>query len=268
MVNFTAGKRGDSGVDLTIDCGSAIEKIEGFIKDRIASAGRECGIVGLSGGVDSTVTAYLCCKALGREKVWGIILPCGVGRPDSLAHARSVVEELGIQSSTIDITEALDVCVSLCPHLDRVRKGNIIARLRMIVLYDQAHLRNGLVIGTTNKTELLLGYLTKYGDGGVDIEPLVGLYKTQVWQLAAHLGILKDIVHKPPTADLWTGQTDEGELGFTYGEVDRLLHAMYEEGLRGEDLQAKGFSPEFIETVRARISSSEHKRRRVPVAEL
>ena len=253
---------------LTIDCDSVLEKVEGFIRDRIASAGRSCAVVGLSGGVDSTVTAYLCCRALGREKVWGITLPYKESRPDSLEHAGSVVKELGIRSSTIDITGAVNACAGHCHDPDRIRKGNIIARVRMIFLYDQAHQHDGLVVGTTNKTELLLGYLTKYGDGGVDIEPLAGLYKTQVWQLAGHLGVLKDIIETPPTADLWEGQTDEGELGFTYRDVDRLFHAMYEEGLRGEGLRARGFSPDFIDIVEEKISASAHKREAAPLAEL
>ena len=253
---------------LTIDCDSVLEKIEGFIRDRIASAGRNCAVVGLSGGVDSTVTAYLCCRVLGREKVRGIILPYKGSHPDSIAPAEGVVEKLGIQSSSIDITGAVDACADHCTDPDRVRKGNIIARVRMIFLYDQAHLHDGLVVGTTNKTELLLGYLTKYGDGGVDIEPLAGLYKTQVWQLAGHLGVSEDIIEKPPTADLWEGQTDEGELGFTYRDVDRLFHALYEEGLRGEGLRARGFSPDFIEAVRAKVSASSHKRNAPPAADL
>ncbi len=253
---------------LVIDCDSVIETVECFIRERIGAAGKGCAVVGLSGGVDSSVTAYLCTEALGRENVLGVILPCRESSPESSMHAEQVVADLGIESETIDITEALDACMSLCRGSDRVRKGNIIARLRMVILYDRAHLRNGLVVGTTNKTELLLGYLTKYGDGGVDIEPLGGLYKSQVWQLAPRLGVPEDIVGKAPTADLWAGQTDEGELGFTYREVDRLLHVMYDEGVPGEDLPARGFEPKFVEAVAEIIASSAHKRAPAPIAEL
>ena len=262
------GGRMNAETGLAIDCDRVIEKVEDFIRERMAAAGKSCAVVGLSGGVDSSVTAYLCARALGRENVLGVILPCRVSSPESSMHAEQVVAELGIESETIDISGAVDACTGLCSGPDRVRKGNLIARLRMVVLYDRAHLRNGLVVGTTNRTELLLGYLTKYGDGGVDIEPLAGLYKTQVWQLAVHLGVPEDIIRKAPTADLWAGQTDEGELGFSYREVDKLLHVMYDEGVPREDLPARGFDPEFVEAVAGIIASSAHKREPAPVAEL
>src|SRR5690606_277116 len=196
----------------------------GFIADQIAKAGMKRAVIGLSGGLDSAVSAYLTAEALGPENLLAIRMPYKTSSPDSLNDADAVIKALGLPSMTIPITEMADPLFARFPDMSERRKGNVMARLRMTILYDQSVPWGGLVMGTSNKTELLLGYSTIYGDSGVALQPIGDLYKTQVRELAAALGVPEQIIKKPPSADLWQGQTDEGELGFTYAEVDQLLY--------------------------------------------
>jgi len=254
--------------ELRIDSERVKEKIVEFIRAQVKGAGLNKAVIGLSGGLDSSAVAYLAKEALGAENVYGIILPSKTTNKEDIKDAKGVIETLGINLVEIDITPMVDSLLASLKDTDKIRKGNIMARARMIALYDQAAKYKALVLGTSNKTELLLGYFTKYGDGGVDIEPLGDLYKTQVRQLAKDLGIPDRIIKKVPTAGLWPGQTDEGELGFTYEEVDKLFYSMIDEKMSDEELVKLGFKKEFIEKVKNKIKNTEHKRRPAPTIKL
>lgn len=253
-------------VQLKLDGKLVKERIANFIRNEVKQAGLRGVVVGVSGGLDSTVILHLASEALGPQNVWAILLPYGTGDEEDLRDASEVTDNLGVNSTEIDISPVVQSLLASLTNGDRVRKGNLICRIRMMILYDQAFKHDALVLGTGNRTESLLGYFTKYGDGGVDLEPLGDLYKTQVRQLAGYLGVPDRIIQKTPTAGLWPGQTDESELGFTYEEADRLLCAMLDGGRSDEELLKSGFARELIERVRQRIQKTEHKRRLPPIA--
>jgi NAD+ synthase len=232
-----------------------------FVRDETSAAGFTKGVIGLSGGVDSALSAALSVKALGQENTIGVILPYRESSPESVDDARLVARHLGIRVDVQDISAMADAYFAAAGGMDRVRRGNVLARLRMIVLYDVSARERALVIGTSNKTELLLGYGTLHGDMASAINPLGDLYKTQVWQLAGAVGLPARVVEKPPTADLWAGQTDEGELGFSYRDVDRLLFAMVDERRSEEELVRLGFDRAFVRRVQGMIQRSQFKRR-------
>jgi NAD+ synthase len=213
-------------IDLTINPDLARKILTGFIKSEITRAGFSRAVVGLSGGIDSALSCVLAAEALGPENVLAVRMPHKSSSPDSLEHANLVIEKFWVQSETVEITDMVDALISRDPEMSKTRKGNIMARARMIVLYDRSETFKGLVVGTGNKTELLLGYTTLWGDSASALNPLGDLYKTQIRQLSRAMGIPNEIIDKPPSADLWSGQTDEGELGFTYEEVDRLLYLL------------------------------------------
>jgi NAD+ synthase len=195
-------------------------------------------------------------------------MPYKTSSQDSLDHAQMVIDALGVQSLTIPITEMADPLIQRDPQINAMRKGNIMARCRMIVLYDQSAAFNGLVVGTGNKTEILLGYSTLYGDSACALNPLGDLYKTQVRQLSTAMGVPEAIIAKPPSADLWTGQTDEGELGFTYAEVDKLLYLLVDQRYTPTDAVDAGFAPAFVQAVVRRIQRNQFKRVPPPIAKL
>jgi len=232
-----------------------------FLRDEMHNAGFTKGVVGLSGGVDSAVVMALATEALGKDNVLAIMMPYRMSSKASLRDAQVLVNELGIMSEEVDISAMVDMYLQAYPDSDNVRKGNLMARQRMIVLYDISARDNALVIGTSNKTELLLGYGTLFGDTASALNPIGDLYKSQVWQLAAALGIPKQIIDKKPTADLWEGQTDEGELGFTYKQVDELLYHMIDERHTPEELVELGFDTAFIEKVKRLVQRNQYKRR-------
>ncbi len=255
-------------IDLTINPDLTRKIITGFIRSEIQRAGLQRAVMGLSGGLDSALTCFLAAEALGPQNVLAIRLPYKSSSQDSMDDAQAVIDKTGVQSTTIPISPMVDPLIGQFPDMDSIRKGNIMARMRMIVWYDQSAAFEGLVIGTGNKTEILLGYTTLYGDSGVALVPLGDLYKTQVRQLAAAVGVPEQILQKPPSADLWIGQTDEGELGFTYAEVDRLLYLLVDERCSmGECIQA-GFDEKFIKIVVERIRRNHFKRVMPPVAKL
>jgi NAD+ synthase len=239
-----------------------------FIRDEICNAGMERAVVGLSGGVDSSVVAYLSAEALGKENVLNVLLPYKTSSPDSIEDAKLVVEKLGTRSELIDITGMVDAYLEKTPQSSNVRKGNVMARVRMIVLYDLSARENALVVGTSNKTEFMLGYGTIYGDMACGINPLGDLYKTQVWQLAESIGVPENIVKKKPSADLWVGQTDEGELGLLYADVDRLLYHMIDERRSDDELAQLGFSRAFINRVHTLVQRNQFKRRPPTIAKI
>ena len=234
-----------------------------FLKDEVVRRrGFTKGLVGLSGGVDSSLTAFLAAEALGKENVIGVRMPYRTSSPDSLAHAQLVIDQLGIPSLTIDISDAVDGLLEQVGNHDPHRLGNIMARERMIVLFDLSAKHKALPLGTSNKSERLLGYFTWHGDDAPPVNPLGDLFKTQVWALARHVGIPEEIIGKPATADLIKGQTDEGDLGISYVKADRILYHL----IRGEE--PKAFTKEEVEIVRNRLDSTHWKRRLPTVAVL
>jgi NAD+ synthase len=254
--------------DLSIDAKLARKILTGFLHTEITRAAFSRAVVGTSGGIDSSLSCYLAVEALGPENVLAVRMPYKTSSPDSLEHAQLVIDELGVNSLTVPITEMVDPLFARFPEADPVRRGNTMARARMIVLYDQSQAFEGLVVGTGNKTEILLGYTTLFGDSACAINPLGDLYKTQVRQLAREMGLPQAIVDKPPSADLWVGQTDEGELGFTYAEVDQLLYLLVDQRYKPEDCVAAGFSESFVRAVVDLIKKNHFKRVLPPIAKL
>jgi NAD+ synthase len=255
-------------IDLNIDTELVLKKLTAFIREEVAKAGYSRLVVGLSGGLDSTLACYLAVAALGKENVLGVRMPYQTSSAASLEHAQLVIDALGIASLTIPITEMVEPLFARFPEMDGLRRGNIMARERMIVLFDQSAAFKGLVLGTGNKTEYLLGYTTLYGDSANALNPLGDLYKTQVRQLSRALGVPDVIITKPPSADLWVGQTDEGELGFTYADVDQVLHLLIDAAITPEACVEKGFSRDFVQTVITRVRKSHFKRLLPPIAKL
>ena len=231
-----------------------------FLRSEILRIGINNAVLGLSGGVDSALVAYLAAEALGPEHVLCVMMPYRDSSTESVEHAGLVIEALGVRSERVDITDMVQPLFDSDPEMNRVRRGNIMARERMIVLYDRSSRENGLVVGTGNKTEILLGYSTLFGDSACAINPIGDLYKSQVWDLCRHLGVPEVIVHKAPSADLWTGQTDEEELGFSYSSVDQLLYFMVDERRNDDELQAMGFTQPFIQNVKRLIQRNQFKR--------
>jgi NAD+ synthase len=253
---------------LRMDCDTVRRILTGFVDNEVRKAGFERVVVGLSGGVDSALSAFLATEALGPRNVWGILMPYRSSSPESVEHATLVVEALGIQSMTVDITPMVDAYFAGFPDADHVRRGNKMARERMTILFDHSARLGGLVLGTSNKTELLLGYGTLYGDMASAVNPLGDLYKTQVRQLARYVKVPTLIIEKQPSADLWAGQTDEAELGFTYEEVDRALSLLVDQRFEVADLIAEGFDEKFVRAVYKKVQSSQYKRRLPVIAKV
>ena len=245
-----------------------VEILHSFVRNEVHKFGFTRAVLNLSGGIDSALSAYLAAGALGPENVLAMLLPYRESNPDSQADAETVVEALGIPSKLMDITPLVDPYFAEFADMDVKRRGNVIARARMIVLYDQSVAFNSLPLGTSNKTELLLGYSTLHGDMASAVNPIGDLYKTQVRQLSHHLDIPQAIIEKPPSADLWPGQSDEGELGFAYEDVDHLLYLLVDERYRPEELIAAGFEREFVTDVMRVVQSMQYKRRPPIIAKL
>lgn len=246
--------------DLKLDLRVVRQLLVQFIQDEVGNAGFSKGVVGLSGGVDSALVLLLTAEALGKENTLAVLLPYRSSSPDSAEDAMSVVRQAGVRSETVDITPMVDPFLLRNGTMDNVRKGNVMARQRMIVLYDLSARERALVIGTSNKSELMLGYGTQHGDTACAINPVGDLYKTQVWRLARELGVPGKIVEKKPTADLWAGQTDEGELGFSYKLVDRLLYYMVDERRSDVELIERGFEKNLIAKVKELVRRNQFKR--------
>jgi len=257
------GHAGEPEDPLAIDPELVRKWLVSFLRDEVVKRrGFKKGIVGLSGGVDSALTAFLAAEALGKENVIGVRIPYRDSSPESLAHAQLVIDQLGIQSATIDVTEAVDGYLKQVGDVDPARRGNVISRERMIVLFDLSAKHKALPLGTGNKSERLLGYFTWHADDSPPVNPLGDLFKTQVWALARHVGVPEVIVSKPATADLIHGQTDEADFGIAYPKVDRILYHL----IRGEEV--RGFSEGEVELVRKRLDSTHWKRKLPTVAVL
>lgn len=256
-------------VSLQLNCETVRKVLVGFIENEVRKAGFERVVVGLSGGVDSSLSAFLAAEALGPQNVWGILMPYRTSSPESTDHAMLVVRALGINSLSVDITPMVEAYFAMFPDADQVRRGNKMARERMTILFDHSAGLRALVLGTSNKTELLLGYGTLYGDMASAVNPLGDLYKTQIRQLARHLQVPTVIVEKQPSADLWVGQTDEAELGFTYEEVDRVLHLLVDQRYEVADLIGEeSFDEKFVRAVSHKIQASQYKRRLPVIAKV
>ncbi len=253
---------------LSIDSGVVRDILVGFIRNEVRKVGFERVVVGLSGGVDSALSAALACLALGAESVLPILMPYRTSSSASEADARLVCDVLGMTPTLVDISPQVDAYFARFPDADRGRRGNKMARERMTILYDMSWAEHALVIGTSNKTELLLGYGTLFGDMASALNPLGDLYKTQVFALARSVDLPHQVINKPPSADLWEGQSDEEELGFAYDRVDRLLYYLVDERRTRAELRALGFDDDFVEHVAQRVMGSQYKRRPPIIAKL
>jgi len=253
---------------LKINTELATRILTGFIRDSVAKAGMSRAVIGLSGGIDSAVSAYLSAEALGADNVLALRMPYKTSSASSMNDAEAVIEDLGLPHQTLPITDMVQPMIERFPGMSQLRRGNIMARLRMITLYDQSMAWGGLVMGTSNKTEFLLGYSTIYGDSGVALHPIADLYKYQVRQLATYLGVPRPIIDKPPTADLWVGQTDEDELGFTYDEADQVLMLLVDERFTVAEVAAEGFDSEFVDRIWERVKANHYKRTMPNIAKL
>jgi NAD+ synthase len=264
--------------ELAIDTAVARRVIGEFIGAQLRQAGFERAVLGLSGGIDSALVAFLVSEAIGPERLLCVLMPYRTSSPASTRDAREVVRLLGCQSELIEISAMVDAFYGRDGQpgaggpadleAGALRRGNFMARMRMAVLYDRSVTWGGLVVGTGNKTESLIGYTTLFGDSACAFNPIGDLYKSQVRQLAAALGVPEEVITKAPSADLWPGQTDEGEAGFSYPELDRLLYWWIDRRRGNEELVAMGFAPEMLERVRRMVAGSEFKRQVPPVAKL
>lgn len=236
----------------------------GFVRDEVHKVGVKKAVLGLSGGIDSALVVFIATQALGPENVHAICMPYKSSNPESQTHAQLVAQSCGAQFSIVPITPMVDAYFSMFPTADVLRRGNKMARERMTILFDHSALDHALVLGTSNKTELLLGYGTLYGDMASALNPIGDLYKSQVWQLSEAMGIPREVVDKKPSADLWAGQTDEDELGFSYRQLDALLYRMVDQRFTRAELLKAGFDGGFIEAIYAKVQNS-HFKRRLPV---
>lgn len=252
---------------ITIDAGLTTGWLVSFLREEFERRGFTKAVVGLSGGVDSAVTAFLAARALGAKNVVGIRMPYKTSSKDSLAHAQLVIDALGIESRTVDISPAVDGYLAQETDADPARRGNVMARQRMIVLFDQSAKYLALPVGTGNKTERLLGYFTWHADDSPPINPLGDLFKTQLWELARHLGVPHVIIKKPASADLIEGQTDEGDFGIAYAEADEILNWLVS-GYPPAALIERGFDVNKVEIVRKRLAGTHWKRKLPTVAML
>ncbi|MEA2646252.1 MAG: synthase [Chloroflexota bacterium] len=244
------------------------EILLGFIHSEVTRVGYERVVVGMSGGLDSSVVAGLAARALGPANVLGVAMPYRASNPASLADAEATAAAFQVDLRVIEVTPQIDAYFERFPDAGDARRGNKMARERMTILYDVSQAEHALVLGTSNKTELLLGYGTIFGDMASALNPIGDLYKTQVWQLATHVGVPAQVVSKVPSADLWSGQSDEAELGFTYAAVDRLLFEMVDRRVRPAELVERGHDAKFVEQVTRRVRLNQYKRRPPIIAKL
>ncbi|MGH2462371.1 MAG: NAD+ synthase [Candidatus Limnocylindria bacterium] len=255
-----------------LEAPQVVSVIIGFIQRQLEQAGFQRLVVGVSGGVDSATVAYLAARAVGADNVLGVLMPFRTSAPQAETDARRVIEALGCDSQRVDITPMAEPMLALVGDGEetdvQIRRGNVLARLRMIVLYDRSAAFDALVCGTSNKTEALLGYGTLHGDMAAAIQPIGDLYKSQLRAVATELGVPQDIVAKPPSADLWPGQTDEGELGATYDDLDRILYALVDRRWTAERCVRVGLDEALVRWTAERVARYEFKRQTPPVAKV
>ncbi|MCG3196955.1 MAG: NAD+ synthase [Candidatus Omnitrophica bacterium] len=261
--------------ELRIDTELARRILVTMVREEVTKVGFSRVVFGLSGGIDSALVAAIAAEALGRENVKAVLMPYKASSPESLADAHLVADTFGLERAVVDITPQVDAYfekpetpVSKDERIQKLRRGNKMARERMTILYDLSMLESALVLGTSNKTELLLGYGTLFGDMASAVNPIGDLYKSQVWQLATALEVPERVVEKPPTADLWTGQSDESEIGYSYAEIDRTFYYLVDQRWSPERVIAKGCGRELVEYVSRLLRQSQYKRRLPVVAKL
>ena len=238
-----------------------VSRITGFIKETVAAVHAEGAVVGISGGIDSAVVVKLCADALGADRVHAIFMPVNGTPKDDYRQTESMCQAWGVRYDVIDIQPAADAFAKMIlkPGDDPLQKGNMMSRCRMIVLFDAARREKRLVFGTTNRSELLMGYMTKFGDGAEDASPICRFYKTQIWEIARLIGVPGEIIDKVPTAGLWDGQTDEEEMGVTYLALDKALNVMEQGATDAEMAEAAGITEEKAAEIRTQVSRMEHK---------
>jgi NAD+ synthase len=256
--------------ELAIDTRAARRIIAEFIAAQLDQAGFERALLGLSGGIDSALVAYLVAEAIGPERLLAILMPYRTSSPESLADAEEVVRRLGCPSEVVEISPMVDAYFEADERRDAsaLRRGNFMARTRMMVLYDRSVTWAGLVVGTGNKTETLIGYTTLWGDSASAFNPIGDLYKSQIRQVAAAMGVPDAIIRKAPSADLWPGQTDEAEVGFSYAEIDRILFRLVDRRLTIDEVVAEGFDLATVERVDRMVVGAEFKRQVPPIAKI
>ncbi len=239
----------------------ALPVLVAFLREETEKAGFQDVVFGLSGGIDSAVVAYLAVEAFGKDRIHPLIMPYKTSSPASLEDAQKVVSALGLEAKVVDITPQIDAYFANQEEASPLRRGNKMARERMTIIYDHSVIYRALPLGTSNKTELLLGYGTQHGDLASAINPIGDLYKTQIRKVASQLGVPQSILTKPPSADLWESQTDEGELGFTYDEADVILHLLVDDRFSPEEVVQAGFREDLVRTIAKRMMQNQYKRR-------
>jgi NAD+ synthase len=256
--------------ELAIDTASARRIITEFIAAQLEQAGFERALLGLSGGIDSALVAYLVAEAIGPERLLAVLMPYRTSSPESRADAEEVARRLGCPSEVVDISPMVDAYFDADGRRDAspLRRGNLMARTRMMVLYDRSVTWGGLVVGTGNKTETLIGYTTLWGDSASAFNPIGDLYKSQIRQVSAAIGVPDAIIRKAPSADLWPGQTDEAEVGFSYAEIDRILFRLVDRRLSIDEVVAEGFERAMVERVDRMVAGAEFKRQVPPIAKI
>lgn len=255
-------------IDLTLNYALVKKFIVKFIEEEIKSNKFNHALLGISGGIDSALVASLAVDALGKENVFGILLPYKLSSKESIEDGLKVVENLGIKYEIIDITEIAEPYLTKEKIGDKFRIGNFLARIRMSIIFDKAREFDAIVLGTSNKSEIMLGYTTWYGDMAAGIYPIGDLYKTQVFGLSKHVGVPESIIAKKPSADLWPGQTDEDEIGTPYSEIDQILYLYLEERKTKEEIVELGFKKEDVENVLKRMFATQFKRTFPPVCKI
>ena len=254
--------------ELAIDTDVARRVIAQFIRGQLRQAGFERLVLGLSGGIDSALVAFLSAEAIGAERLLCVLMPYRTSSEASLVDARSVVDALGCASEVVEISPMVDAYYAADPDATPLRRGNFMARQRMAVLYDRSVTWGGLVVGTGNKTESLIGYTTLFGDSACAFNPIGDLYKSQVRQVSLDIGVPEAIIRKAPSADLWPGQTDEAEAGFSYPALDRLLFWRIDKRRSVDEVVALGFDRALVERVDRMVAGAEFKRQVPPIAKL
>ncbi len=253
---------------LALDLKATEEILVNFLREEVHKVGFKKVILGLSGGIDSALVAFLAAKAFGPENVYTVMMPYKTSSRESVEHAELVVKATGINTKKVEITPMVEPYFAMNEDMTSLRKGNVMARTRMCVLFDNSAKEGAMVLGTSNKTEILLGYSTQFGDSASAINPIGDLYKAQIWALSEYMGVPKEVIEKKPSADLWEGQTDEQELGFSYQTADEILYYLVEERLTPEEVISLGYEENVVKTVVRKIKLNQYKRKTPVIANI